>query len=135
MKLGSGIFWIAAIYGAFVLLAGLLGEAQFNIASPPAVTHPEFYYGFHSLALVFQIIFVIIACDPLRYRLLIPVAILEKAAFFIPCLVLWQNGRLNSSSSIFVGAMIDGLFILLFAYAWIATKYVNRDHSPQQRDP
>lgn len=127
MKTISVIFWIAAIYGVLALLAGLLGEAQFNVASPPAVTHPEFYYGFHGLALVFQIVFVIIACDPLHYRLLIPVAILEKASFFIPCLLLWQADRLDSSSSIFAGGMIDGIFMLLFGYALFATK------QPQQQ--
>ena len=122
MKTISVIFWTAAIYGVLALLAGLLGEAQFNVASPPAITHPEFYYGFHGLALVFQIVFVIIARDPLRYRLLIPVAILEKAAFFIPCLLLWHADRLDNSSSIFVGGMIDGIFMLLFGYAWFTSK-------------
>ncbi len=43
MKTARLIFAIAAIYGLVVLVPGLFTEAAFNLASPPAINHPEFY--------------------------------------------------------------------------------------------
>lgn len=113
MRATKIIFWIAALFGIVALVPGFFAESQIQ----PAISHPEFYYGFHGLALVFQIIFIMIARDPIRYRSLIPIAILEKASFFVPSLILWLQGRLAVGGP-FVGAMIDGLFLLLFVLAW-----------------
>lgn len=111
------LFALAALYGIPVLLLGLFGEAQFNAAMPPAITHPEFYYGFHGVALVFQLIFILIAIDPVRYRPLMLVAVLEKLAFFAPALWLYGGGRLAEGGP-FYGAMIDGVWAVLFLFAW-----------------
>ncbi|WP_337658581.1 hypothetical protein [Sphingorhabdus sp. Alg231-15] len=115
------LFALAALYGILVLLLGLFGEAQFNTAMPPAITHPEFYYGFHGVALVFQIIFILIAIDPVRYRPLMLVAVLEKLAFFVPALWLFSSGRLAEGGPFF-GAMIDGVWAVLFLLAWMLTR-------------
>ncbi len=111
------LFALAALYGIPVLLLGLFGEAQFNATMPPAITHPEFYYGFHGVALIFQFIFVLIAIDPVRYRPLMLLAVLEKLAFFVPALWLFNSGRLAEGGPFF-GAMIDGVWALLFLLAW-----------------
>jgi hypothetical protein len=117
MRFARIIYWIAAIYGIVVLLPGLFTEAQFNIASPPAINHPEFYYGFFASALVWQFAFILIARDPERYRALMLVTIAEKAAFFVPSMILWQQGRLAVSGPLY-GAVIDGVLMVLFALAW-----------------
>ncbi|MEO9500610.1 MAG: hypothetical protein ABJD75_16010 [Parasphingorhabdus sp.] len=121
MRFTKVIFWVAAIYGIVALLPGYFGESQYV----PAISHPEFYYGFHGLALVFQLVFIMIARDPLRYRALIPIAVLEKASFFLPSLVLWSQGRLEVGGP-FIGAMIDGIFMLLFVWSW----KLSRDFRP-----
>jgi|SRR5215813_3818536 len=36
--------------------------------APPAITHPEFYYGFLGLAVLWQFVFISVARDPIRYR-------------------------------------------------------------------
>lgn len=115
--LGRIIFALAALYGIIVLFLGLFGEVQFNAAMPPAITHPEFYYGFHGVALVFQLVFVLIAIDPSRYRPLMLVAVLEKLAFFAPALWLYSSGRLAEGGP-FYGGMIDGVWAFLFLLAW-----------------
>lgn len=117
MKTTRLIFALAALYGMTVLLLGLFGEERFNAAMPPAITHPEFYYGFHGVALVFQFLFVLIAIDPVRYRPLMLLAVLEKLAFFVPALWLYDSGRLMEGGA-FYGAMIDGVWALLFVLAW-----------------
>jgi hypothetical protein len=123
MRLARIIFGVAALYGLLVLAPGLFTEGQFNQDNPPAINHPEFYYGFFASALVWQIVFLLIARDPLRYRSLMLVGIAEKAAFFVPSLLLWQAGRLAAGGP-FYGAMIDGVLMLLFSFAWWHSKPV-----------
>ncbi len=120
MKLARWIFLAAAIYGLAVLIPGFFMEARFNAATPPAITHPEFYYGFYGCALAFQCAFLVIASDPIRYRPLMPVAMLEKLTFFAAALALYADGRMGLAGPFF-GAMIDGALMILFAVAWLKT--------------
>ena len=64
MKFARATYWLAAIYGILVLLPGFFLEDQFSRTSPPALTHPEFYYGFYGSALVWQFAFILIARSP-----------------------------------------------------------------------
>lgn len=121
MKAARLIFAVAAVYGLAVLLPGLLVEQGQTPLYPP-LAQPEFYYGFYGSALVWQLMFIAIVRDPARYRPLMLVAVLEKAAFLIPCLWLWQAGRLSAASGPFIGAMIDGLLMLAFLLAWRLTR-------------
>lgn len=117
MRAARLIFAVAAVYGIAVLLPGLFIE-QGPVPLYPPLAQPEFYYGFYGSALVWQLLFIAIARDPVRYRPLMLVAVLEKAAFFLPCLWLWQSGRMAPLSGPFIGAMVDGLLMLAFLLAW-----------------
>lgn len=115
MRFARISFIIAAVYGLLVLIPGLLVE---NTGGHAFLAQPEYYYGFYGLALVWQIAFLVIAADPMRYRPLMLVAVLEKAAFFVPTMLLWNAGRLPEGSGPFVGGLIDGALMLLFLAAW-----------------
>jgi hypothetical protein len=117
MKTARIIYVVAAAYGFLVLSLGLLVEVLPDQASSSVGNHPEFYYGFFATALVWQAVFAIIAINPLKYRSLMLLAIAEKAAFFVPALILWSAGRLPLGGT-FYGAMIDGGLIPLFLLAW-----------------
>ncbi|MBK8630383.1 MAG: hypothetical protein IPN84_09290 [Sphingomonadales bacterium] len=117
MTLAGRIFTGAGIYGLLILVPGLFTEGRFNALNPPPITHPEFYYGFYGSAIVWQLLFLLIGRDPARFRILMPLAMLEKAAFFIPCLWLWAVGRMGMTETFF-GGMIDGVLLLLFGVAW-----------------
>lgn len=56
---------------------------------PPPLTHAEFFYGFTGVVLAWQIVFLIISRDPLKYRSLMLPAILEKAAWGVPVLIFY----------------------------------------------
>ncbi|WP_417610542.1 hypothetical protein [Parasphingorhabdus sp.] len=112
MKIVRIIFALAALWGFVAVVPGLFAEAG---------PQPEYYYGFLGLALVFQLIFVMIAIDPGRFRPLIPIAVLEKLAFFLPVSLLYAQGRVPMGP-VFFGAMVDGLFMLLFALAWFLSR-------------
>lgn len=79
----------AAIYGFIVLVPQYFLEATLV----PPTTHPEQFYGFIGLALVWQFVFVMIARDVARYHLLMPVTVLEKLAFGLPAMILFAQGR------------------------------------------
>ena len=88
------VFLVAGIYGLIVLAPGFFGEKMLAEKMPPAITHPEFYYGFFGVGIAWQIAFLIISRDPQRFRPLIPAAILEKLSFCVACAVLFPLGRI-----------------------------------------
>jgi len=88
------VFLVAGIYGLIVLLPGFFGEKMLAEKMPPAITHPEFFYGFFGVAIAWQIAFLIIARDPQRFRPVIPAAILEKLTYCVACAVLFTLGRI-----------------------------------------
>lgn len=115
MRFARCVFLIAGIYGILVLLPGLFVELS---GSPTAAMgRPEFYYGFLTSALVWQAVFLIVASDPVRYTMIMLVAVFEKLAFFLPCMVLFALHRLAPGKTL-AGALLDGVLMLLFAAAW-----------------
>jgi hypothetical protein len=121
MKLARWIFLVAGIYGILILTPGFFLEAQANASDPPPITHPEFYYGFFGSALVWQFVFLAIWRWPEKLRLLMPIAIVEKIAFFATCLALYFTGRMTLGGP-FIFSMIDGFWMVMFTVAWFASK-------------
>jgi hypothetical protein len=93
-RFSSIVFLVAGIYGLIVLVPGFFGEKMVAEKMPPAVTHPEFYYGFFGVAVAWQVAFLIISRDPQRFRPIIAAAILEKLAYCVACAMLLALGRI-----------------------------------------
>jgi heme A synthase len=117
MKLASRVFLIAGIYGLIVLVPQYFTEARTGRDYPPAITHPEFYYGFLGVAISWQIAFLVISKDPLRYRAMMIVSILEKITFGVAVVVLFLQQRTSSMTLGF--AIIDLIFAALFTLAYL----------------
>jgi len=88
MKFARIVFGIAAIWGFLIItplyfMFNLIGEKD-----PPPITHPAFFYGFVGVALAWQIAFIFIARDPIRFRPMMIPAILEKLVYSIPVIIL-----------------------------------------------
>jgi hypothetical protein len=94
MNFAKIVFRVAGIYGVLVLLPQYFMEGRIGRDFPPAITHPEHFYGFIGVALAWQFLFFVIAADPVRYRGAIYPAIVEKLAFGIAAIVLFAQGRL-----------------------------------------
>lgn len=94
MKFARRVFLGAGIYGILILPPQYFMEDKVGRDFPPAITHPEFFYGFIGVALAWQVFFFIIARDPVRYRLGMIPAILEKLGFGLAAVVLFLQGRL-----------------------------------------
>ena len=113
------IFLIAGIYGVLALLPQYFMESRTGRDFPPAVTHPEYYYGFIGVALAWQVLFLIMARDPVRFRLVMVPATLEKLSFGVAAVVLYLQGRL--STLMLAGGIVDLIFAGLFLAAFRAT--------------
>ena len=119
MKFAKLVFLIAGIYGLIALLPLYFMEQQTGRDYPPPITHPEYYYGFAGVAVAWQLAFLVMSRDPLRYRRLMPVAVVEKASFFIPVVVLYLQHRV---STFMLGvASIDGILGVLFLASYLKT--------------
>jgi len=119
MRFAKIVFRVAAIWGFLVLAPLYFLFDEIGRRDPPPITHPAFFYGFAGLALVWQAAFFLISRDPVRFRPLMPVAILEKAAYAIPVFVLVAGGRTSRNDLIF-GAT-DLLLGCLFIAAYLRT--------------
>ena len=68
MNFAKWIYRIAGIYGLLVLAPQFFLERAVSQTSPPAITHPEYYYGFAIIGLAWQVAFIVISNDPQRFR-------------------------------------------------------------------
>lgn len=113
------MFLIAGVYGLFALLPQYFLEEMNGRTYPPAITHPEYYYGFIGVAVAWQVLFLILAQDPVRYRAMMIPAILEKASFGIAAIVLYLQNRI---APVMLGfGIIDLILGTLFVAAYMKT--------------
>ena len=119
MIFGSRVFRIAGIYGLVALLPQLFLEQRIGRDNPPAITHPEYFYGFLLVTIAWQIAFLVIASDPPRYRPLMLVAVIEKWPFALTMFAMVAAGRVTSAILIF--AAIDVVLGALFLVSWKKT--------------
>ncbi len=113
------VYLVAASYGVVALAPLYFMEGRIGRDDPPPITHPEHFYGFVGLALVWQLVFFMIARDPVRFRPLMPAAVLEKLSFGVPVVVLYVRGRV--SSAVLPFGIIDLVLAVLFVCAYRAT--------------
>jgi hypothetical protein len=119
MKFAKVVFWVAGIWGVLVITPLYFMFNLIGTKDPPPVTHPGFYYGFVGLALAWQIAFLVIAQDPIRYRPMMIPSIVEKFTYAIAVVMLVRQSRMHSSDLLFAGT--DGLLGLLFIAAYAKT--------------
>ncbi|HZJ45643.1 MAG TPA: hypothetical protein VFD63_17850 [Pyrinomonadaceae bacterium] len=117
MKFPKLIFLVAGIYGLLVMLPQYFLEAKTGIDYPPAITHPEFFYGFIGVTVAWQVLFLVMSRDPVRFRPAIIPSIIEKAGFSIAALVLFLQHRL--AAVVLIPAGIDVILGTLFVVAYV----------------
>lgn len=132
MKFARWVFIIAGLYGIIIITPMFFSEYQIGKDFPPAITHPEYYYGFGCVTLVWQILFLIIAINPVKYRLIIIPAILEKIPAGIIIIVLFAQQR--TSATILSGGVIDIILGFIFIVAFLKAKETKKE-IPEQTVP
>lgn len=119
MRFARMVFWIAGVWGVLVItplyfLFDLIGQKD-----PPPITHPGFFYGFVGVALAWQVAFMVVATDPVRYRPLMIPSVLEKLFYCVSVIVLVAQDRMHAQDLIFSGT--DLLLGVLFVIAYLRT--------------
>lgn len=113
------LFWLSGVYGLLVLPPNYLLERRLGVDFPPPITHPEYFYGFLGVAIAWQVAFLIIGSDPVRYRPLIIAAVIEKFSFAAAGIVLLQQDRIPKVT--FAFSMLDLVLGVLFCWAYFVT--------------
>jgi hypothetical protein len=119
MRFVKILFWIAGIWGFLTLTPLYFIFDMIGQNDPPPITHPGFFYGFVGIALAWQVVFIIIARDPVRYRPLVIPSVLEKVSYGAAVVVLVFEGRMHKSDLVF--GSTDLLFSVLFLIAYFTT--------------
>jgi hypothetical protein len=120
MTFARSVFILAGVWGITVLtplffLVDITGRPY----SAPT-DYPHFYYGFLAVAMAWQVAFLVIGSNPLRYRQLMILAFIEKAGYILTTTVLYSQGRISAADA--NTAIPDGLLLVLFVVAFVKTQ-------------
>lgn len=121
------VFRLAGLYGLAVITPLFALEGRLGQDYPPPINHPENFYGFASVGVAWQILFLLLATDPVRYRLMMLPSFLEKAIYAIAMFILFVQQRVPGLVAGF--AVVDlALGVLFLAAYWMtrATAMINR---------
>jgi hypothetical protein len=120
MKFAKVIFTIAGIWGVVVLTPlYFLTDISGRRYEPP-VSYPHFFYGFIAVAMAWQIAFLIVGRDPVRFRPLMIPAILEKLGYVVTTAVLHGRSRISMQDA--STAVPDFILAVLFIVAFVKTR-------------
>lgn len=112
--IGAGV-WGIAVLTPFYWLVDLTGR---HYAAP--TEHPQFFYGFFSVALAWQIAFLVIGSNPLRFRALMIPSMLEKFGYVCTLIVLHGQARISAVDALPV--IPDLVLGILFMVAFASTR-------------
>lgn len=120
MVFAKWVFRLSGIYGIAVLVPFYFLEDHIGIQTPPAITHPEYFYGFLGVALAWQVAFLIISFNPVKYRLFMIPSMAEKFLYSGAVVVLFLQGRLPAL--MLAAGAVDLTWVLLFMAALLKTR-------------
>ena len=123
MKFAKYLFYVAGIWGILVITPLFFIFDKIGQQDPPPVTHPLFYYGFAGVAVAWQFVFLAIGSNPVRFRPLMLVSILEKLGYFLPAVVLYLQHRVHPVDLVI--SCGDALLAVLFFVAYLKTPSSN----------
>jgi hypothetical protein len=119
MRLAKWVFLLAGVSGILVVAPPFFLEGMSAEYDPPPVNHPEYYYGFFGVTLVWQLVYVLIGTDPARFRPVMLLAALAKTSFVVAVVALYVAGRVAPRMLGF--ATFDATWVVLFLVAYLRT--------------
>jgi hypothetical protein len=111
------VFTIAGAWGVLIMTPLYFTFDAVGRAYPPPITHPDLYYGFIGVTLAWQIAFLVIATNPVRYRTIMLAGVLEKCLYVGTMITLYLQGQLQpgqAAATIFPDGALGILFIASF---------------------
>ena len=119
MKFARLVFIGAGIWGIVVLtpLYWRLDITGRRYSVPN--DYPHFFYGFVTVAMAWQIAFLVIGASPGRFRALMIPAVIEKLGYVLILAVLYSQSRIGAQDA--QAALPDLLLGVLFLIAFVKT--------------
>jgi hypothetical protein len=126
MRFAKIVFVLAGIWGLAVLppfywLVDITGR-HYDVPTQ----YPQFFYGFMSITLAWQIAFLVIGSNPARFRPLMVPTMLEKFGYVVTLAVLYAQGRVSSTDAQAIAP--DLILGVLFVVAFVKTRAVVQTH-------
>ena len=90
-----------------------------DVGTRPPMDYPQFFYGFVAVAVAWQIAFLVIGSDPVRFRPLMIPSVLEKLGYVVTLAVLYFQSRISAADA--QAAVPDLLLGILFIVAFVKT--------------
>ena len=116
MRFARYVFIGAGIWGIVVLtplfwLVDVTGRRY-----QPPTDYPQFFYGFLCVAMAWQIAFLVIGTNPIRLRVFMIPAIIEKLGYVSTLAVLYSQSHISSidTQPILPDLLLGILFIVSF---------------------
>jgi hypothetical protein len=119
MRYARNTFLGAGIWGLLVMTPLYFLYDTIGRQYPPPITHPDMYYGFVGVTWVWQIAYLVISTDPVRYRPFMLVGVLAKTLYFATMSALYATGGIQLSQLVTVTP--DLVLAALFAVAFVRT--------------
>src|SRR3954470_24906473 len=119
MRFARNVFVGAGIWGIVVLIPFYWLVDVTGRSYAPPTEYPYFFYGFLSVALAWQIAFLVIGSNPARFRPFMIPGIIEKLGYVGTLAVLRWNGRISALDA--QAAVPDFLLAVLFIVAYANT--------------
>ena len=117
-RLFTPLFIVSAIYDGVLGIAFLLASDSlfrwFGVTPP---NHPGYVHFPAALLLVFALMFMAVALNPVRNRNLIPYGMLLKVSYSGVVMFHWFTADIPGMWKPF--CIVDFFFLILFAWAWI----------------
>jgi hypothetical protein len=122
---GAGI-WGLAVLPPFFWLVDITGR-HYEVPTQ----YPQFFYGFMSITLAWQLAFLVIGSNPARFRPLMLPSILEKFGYVATLVVLFAQGRVSRTDA---QALVPDLIIgILFIASFVKTRAVDSRDAHRSR--
>jgi hypothetical protein len=114
------VFAIAGVWGLITIIPLYFMFDVVGSQDPPPITHPQFYFGFLGVTLAWQIVFLVIARDPIRLRPIMIPSMVEKLTYVVAVVVLHLRGRMVLSQTLFI--LPDSILAVLFLVSFAQTR-------------
>ncbi len=115
----AAVFAVAAIYdGVLGLLFLFAGDAPFRWCDVTPPNHLGYVQFPAALLVVFALMFLAVAMNPVKNRNLIPYGVLLKVSYCGVVLYHWLTTGVPSMWKPF--CIFDAIFLVVFVWAWVA---------------
>ena len=118
MTFAKWVFILAGVFGLLMITPLFFLEVEVARGTP--FSHPETFYGFVGVTFAWQLVYLLIAQDPERYRPIMLLGALGKVIFFASCWTLVWQGRTPVLTALV--ATPDIVLAGLFLVAWWRTR-------------